>query len=143
MCIFLRLYLWIRVLRDSCMIYRRRWQIYEGGYRRRGGPDITWSTALRHCYVSNKPVFALQMIFYSCIIFSYITYNGERDFQNDTFTIKNTIWFTIMQQLLVGYNDMFPKSAFGQTTVLCNTICGMVILSLAIEIIFEALPPGP
>ena len=143
MCIFLRLYLWIRVLRDSCMIYRRRWQIYEGGYRRRGGPDITWSTALRHCYVSNKPVFALQMIFYSCIIFSYITYNGERDFQNDTFTIKNTIWFTIMQQLLVGYNDMFPKSAFGQTVVLANTICGMVILSLAIEIIFEALPPGP
>jgi hypothetical protein len=88
MLLFLRAYLWIRVMRDSSMLYRRRFQIYEGGYRRRGGPPITWSEALRHMYVGSKPKFAANLVFWCTLAFSYISYNAERDFQPGAFTMK-------------------------------------------------------
>lgn len=41
--------------------------------------------------------------------------------------------------LLCGYNGMFPKSTFGQTVALFNIIQGLLVLSLAIEVIFGVL----
>ena len=49
----MRVYLLVRVLRDACPLWRRRFQIYAGGYARRGGPEINYAGTVRcvcsHC----------------------------------------------------------------------------------------------
>jgi len=139
MLLFFRLYLFVRVLRDAAMIYRRRFQIYEGGYRRRGGHTITYAAAMRYYYVINKPRFVVLLVLVNTLILTYMQYVSERDWQPEVFDVKNTLWFILFAQLLCGYNGMFPMSTFGQTVMLATLINGLVVLSLTVEVIFGAM----
>eukprot|EP00656_Telonema_subtile_P053239 TRINITY_DN764_c0_g1_i4.p2 TRINITY_DN764_c0_g1~~TRINITY_DN764_c0_g1_i4.p2 ORF type:complete len:276 (-),score=91.91 TRINITY_DN764_c0_g1_i4:188-1015(-) len=125
----------VRVLRDMCPLYRRRFQVYAGGYSRRGGPEISWQGAMRYWYSAGKILFSLSILVFGTLVFTYCMYVCERDYSVD-WTTKNTLWFTLFNLLLCGYDGMFPNSAYGQWVLLFILVFALTILSLAIEVIF-------
>jgi hypothetical protein len=134
--IFARLYLLVRVIRDKCPLWRRRFQIYAGGYARRGGPEITYAGTLRYYYCAGKIFFTFTILLFGTLVLAYSLMVCERDYDQDMWSVKHSIWYTLFNMLLCGYNGMFPVSVYGQYCLLILLIFGIIILSLAIEVIF-------
>merc|ERR1711937_987487 len=134
-----RLYLWIRVIRDHSNIYQRRRLVYLGGYKDRGGSEINYKLACKKLYLHQEALSVFVILVVGTIILSYCTYVSERDFQPHIFTVKDSVWFTIYQALLCGYNGMAAKTEFGQVVSMCCMFFGIIVLSLAIAVVFNAL----
>jgi len=134
--IFARLYLLVRVLRDACPLWNRRFQIYAGGYSRRGGPEITYAGTMRYWYCAGKIFFTGCILSFGTVIAAYSLMACERDYDLDMWSPVHSTWFTLFNMLLCGYGGMFPVSAYGQYVLLAVLIFGIVVLSLAIEVIF-------
>merc|ERR1712216_826091 len=134
-----RLYLWIRVIRDHTNVYERRRLIYEGGYTERGGPPINFKIACKKHYLHKEALSVFTLLFIGTVILSYCTYVSERDYQPKIFTFKASMWFTIFQCLLCGFNGMAAMTTFGQYVSLFVMFFGIIVLSLAIAVVFNAL----
>merc|ERR1711957_54055 len=135
----LRLYLWIRVIRDHSNIYERRRLVYQGGFRERGGSVINYKLAVKKLYLHKEALSVFVILFVGVVILSYCTFVSERDYQPAIFTMKNSIWFTIFQSLLCGYNSMGAKTEFGQLVSIFVMFFGIIVLSLAIAVVFNCL----
>ena len=135
----MRLYMWVRVIRDYAGVYQRRRLIYEGGYRARGGPDINYVVCLKKHYLKKEAFSVFTMLATGSIILAYCVWVTERDYQPEVFTLKASIWFTVFQILMVGYNDMANLTQFGQWVALVIVFFGIAVLSLAIAVVFNAV----
>jgi hypothetical protein len=134
--VFARIYLLVRVLRDACPLWRRRFQIYAGGYARRGGPEINFAGTMRYYYCAGKIGFTATILCTGMVFFGYCLMVCERDYDIDMWSPVHSLWYVLFNMLLCGYGGMFPVSAYGQYVLLLVLIFGLVILSLAIEVIF-------
>merc|ERR1712216_433930 len=134
-----RLYLWIRVIRDHTNVYERRRLIYEGGYAERGGPPINFKIACKKHYLHREALSVFTLLFTGVVILTYCTWVSERDYQPKIFTFKASMWFTIFQCLLCGFNGMAAYTQFGQWVSLIVMFFGIVVLSLAIAVVFNAV----
>jgi len=137
MCV--RLYLWVRVIRDHTSVYTRRRLIYEGGYRERGGPPINFKIACKKHYLKKEALSVFTLLFLGALILAYSTWVSERDYQPKIFNLKDCIWFTIFQTLLCGFRGMAAYTTFGQYVALAIVFFGIIVLSLAIAVVFNAI----
>jgi len=135
----MRLYMWVRVVRDSTGVYQRRRLIYEGGYRARGGPEINYVVACKKHYLKKEAVSVFVLLGVGSIILTYCVWVTERDYQPEIFTFKASIWFTVFQILMVGYNGMTNLTAFGQWVALLVVFFGITVMSLAIAVVFNSV----
>jgi hypothetical protein len=134
-----RLYLWVRVIRDHTSVYERRRLIYQGGYTERGGPEINFKIACKKHYLHKEALSVFTILFVGTSILSYCTYVSERDFQPKIFNFKDSVWFTLFQILLCGFNGMAAYTTFGKYVSLAVMFFGIIVLSLAIAVVFNAL----
>jgi len=134
-----RLYLWVRVIRDNTSVYMRRRLIYEGGYTERGGPAINFKVACKKHYLHREALSVFTLLFLGVVILTYCTWVSERDYQPKIFTFKSSMWFTIFQCLLCGFNGMAAYTQFGQWVSLIVMFFGIVVLSLAIAVVFNSV----
>ena len=104
----MRVYLLVRVLRDACPLWRRRFQIYAGGYARRGGPEINYAGTLRcdcsHCvrlnvgcwyryyYCAGKIGFTATILVTGTILFGYCLMVCERDYDIEMWSVVHSLW---------------------------------------------------
>jgi len=135
----IRLYLWVRVIRDCTGVYQRRRLIYEGGYTERGGPPITFKVACKKHYLHREALSVFTLLFAGTVILTYCTYVSERDYQPKIFTLKASMWFTVFQTLLCGFNGMAAYTTFGQYVSLGVVFFGIIVLSLAIAVVFNSV----
>merc|ERR1711998_135627 len=124
---------------DYSNIYERRRLVYLGGYRDRGGAEINYKLACKKLYLHKEALSVFVILIIGTVILSYCTLVSERDFQPHVFTLKDSVWFTIYQSLLCGYNNMSAKTEFGQIVSMCVMFFGIIVLSLAIAVVFNAL----
>merc|ERR1711998_84107 len=124
---------------DYSNIYERRRLVYLGGYRDRGGAEINYKLACKKLYLHKEALSVFVILVLGTIILSYCTFVSERDYQPHIFTLKDSVWFTIYQALLCGYNNMGAKTEFGQIVSMCVMFFGIIVLSLAIAVVFNAL----
>ena len=139
----LRLYLWIRVIRDYSAIYSRRRLIYSGGYKGRGGPDLNYVIACKQIYVKKEAAAVATISVYGIILLTYMTWVTERHLQPLTFTLTNSFWFAMWQTMLGGFQDMMPLSRFGQLISLMCLFFGITMLSMFIALVFNAMKLDP
>jgi len=135
----MRLYLWIRVIRDTCNVYQRRRLIYEGGYSDRGGPPINFKVTCKKLYLHKEALSVFTLLFGGALILTYCTWVSERDFQPKIFTLKASMWFTLFQCLLCGFNGMVPYTTFGHLVCLIILFFAIIVLSLAIAVVFNSV----
>lgn len=93
----------------------------------------------RYYYAAGKIRFVFLILFFGTLILAYSMLVCERDYDLDVWDVKNTVWFTLFNMLLCGYNGMFPESAYGQYVLLVVLIFGILVLSLAIEVVFGVM----
>jgi hypothetical protein len=137
--LFVRLYLWIRVIRDHTNIYSRRRLIMAGGYTERGGPAINFRIACKKHYLHKEALSVGVILFMGIAILTYCTWVSERDYQPQIFTLKSSFWFTIFQCLLCGFQGMAAFTQFGQWVSLFVMFFGIIVLSLSIAVVFNSL----
>jgi len=135
----LRLYTAIRVIRDYTSIYSRRRLVYDGGYRERGGPEITFKLALKANLAIYEGAFVAAAYLSALFILGYMYHCGERDVQPELYTLMNTLWLTAFQFAAMDFNGMAPLSEFGVFMSAFVIISGLVILSMLVNTIFNTV----
>jgi len=135
----LRLYTVIRVVRDYTPIYSRRRLVYDGGYRERGGPEINYKLAMKANMTIHEGVFVAITYFSSLIVLGYIYHCCERDWQPEVFTLVNCIWLTAFNFAAMDFNSMSPMSEFGTLVAMMVIVWGLIILSMLVNVIFNAV----
>lgn len=135
----LRLYTIIRVVRDYTPIYARRRLVYDGGYRERGGAEISFKLALKANMTIHEGAFVGLTYFGSLIVLGYIYHAGERDWQPETYTFVNTIWLVAFQFAAMDFNGMSPMSEFGTFISMMVIVWGLIILSMLVNVIFNTV----
>jgi len=136
---FIRLYLFIRVVRDGARVYSRRRLIYDGGYRERGGPEINYKLAMKAVMIQREALFVFVVYFGSVFVLGYMWHVSERDWQPEDFTLKQCIWLVVFQLCACDYNGLGPKSEIGTLMGLLVISWGLIIISMLVNVIFNAV----
>merc|ERR1711998_51392 len=134
-----RVYLIIRVVRDATRVYSRRRLIYDGGYRERGGPEINYKLAMKAVMINYEALFVAVVYGGSVIVLAYMWHVAERDWQPEDFTFKQCVWLVIFQLAACDYNGLSPKSEIGVLMGVVVVCWGLVIISMLVNVIFNAV----
>jgi len=135
----IRLYVFIRVVRDAARVYSRRHMIYDGGYRTRGGPEVNYKLAMKAVMVQHEVLFVAIIYAGSVFVLGYMWHVSERDWQPEDFTFKQCIWLVVFQLCAVDYNGLAPKSDVGTLVGLLVICWGLVVISMLVNVIFNAV----
>ncbi|XP_048588074.1 potassium voltage-gated channel protein Shal-like [Nematostella vectensis] len=78
------------------------------------------------------------VLFIFIILFSSMMYFIERDAVEGMFTsIPDSMWFTIVTMITLGYGDMVPSTTMGQILGAVCCVSGVILIALPIPIIQE------
>lgn len=136
---FVRLYLFVRVVRDATRVYSRRRMIYDGGYRERGGPEINYKLAMKAVMIQHEVLFVAVTYVGSVFVLAYMWHVSERDWQPEDFTFKQCVWLVIFQLAACDYNGLAPKSQIGTLMGMIVVCAGLIIISMLVNVIFNAV----
>jgi len=100
---------------------------------------INFKIACKKHYLHKEALSVFTLLGLGVVILTYCTWVSERDFQPKIFTFKASFWFTIFQCLLCGFNGMAAYTTFGQFVSLMVMFFGIIVLSLAIAVVFNAI----
>jgi len=75
----------------------------------------------------------------SLIVLGYIYHCCERDWQPEVFTLVNCIWLTAFNFAAMDFNSMSPMSEFGTLVAMMVIVWGLIILSMLVNVIFNAV----
>jgi len=87
--VFLRVYLFVRVVRDYTDVYARRRLIYDSGHKANGGCEIRALTAVKTAYLKHTAVTVAILAVGSILMLAYMAHVAERDWQPEQFAFKN------------------------------------------------------
>lgn len=135
--VFLRLYLFVRVVRDYTAVYSRRRLIYDSGYKEEGGYEVGSLTAMKSVYLQYTTTMIAVLAGGSILILAYMAHVAERDWQPEQFDYKNCVWYVIFFIAAMDYGSMGPKSAFGKGVAVLILVWGMILLSMFVSVVFD------
>jgi hypothetical protein len=136
--VFLRVYLFVRVVRDYTDVYARRRLIYDSGHKANGGCEIRALTAVKTAYLKHTAVTVAILAGGSILMLAYMAHVAERDWQPEQFAFKNCVWYVTFFVAAMDYGSMGPKSQFGTGVSVLIVSWGLILLSMAIGVIFES-----
>lgn len=136
--VFMRVYLFVRVVRDYTDVYARRRLIYDNGHKAEGGCEIRSLTAMKTAYLKHTAVMVAILAGGSILILAYMAHVAERDWQPEQFAYKNCVWYVTFFVAAMDYGSMGPKSQFGTGVSVLVVSWGLILLSMAIGVIFES-----
>merc|ERR1712028_68401 len=136
--VFMRVYLFVRVVRDYTDVYARRRLIYDRGHKSAGGMEIRALTAMKTAYIKHTAVMVAALGGGSILILAYMMHCAERDWQPEQFSYKNCVWYVVFFVAAMDYGSMGPKSQFGTGLAVLIVSWGLILLSMAIGVIFES-----
>lgn len=137
--VMVRAYTIIRVLRDYCTLYARRRLVYDGGYRARGGAEITGASALRAYYRDMPGMMTGFLGGGSVLVLAYMAHAAERDQQPEGFTYIRCVWYVLFMTAAMDFDSMGVQSEFGKIVAAMIVIWGLILLSMFVSVVFEVV----
>jgi hypothetical protein len=64
---------------------------------------------------------------------------GLEDYDFSIFSLFNSVYFSVITALTIGYGDLYAKTVFGRLIVVLFAICGIVIISNQINRLLETI----
>lgn len=125
---FLRLYMWLRVMRDFSSLYRRRHQAaLLHPTARQSGVMLTLRVLLAKRPVAVVVGSTLTVVFF----FTYVIYVMEREakFEGIDVSIDRvalSLWFVVATLTTVGYGDVTPSTTKAYYPAIVEGAVGMV-----------------
>lgn len=134
-----RLYLFLRLLRDLSPVYRRRDAVLASGKLQYGIPIFDTRLALKSMFYRRPFRFLFMTASAALLIFSYIVYVLERDGQPDLFYFTNTIYFVAITMTTVGDGEKMVTTVPGRVVTVLMVLIGLLISSLLVTASISAL----
>ena len=139
---FLRVYLFARVLRDSSAIYRDRFALLnERRFKQTGAVEFNWLLSVKLLFVERMWTFTLVMTFFTWLAMSYIIWIFERE-SNQAYTIDVSVWMTAITMMTVGYGDISPANRSAKAATGIAAVLGLVVAALLVYSITDLLTLG-
>uniref|UniRef100_A0A7S1PI19 Potassium channel domain-containing protein n=1 Tax=Percolomonas cosmopolitus TaxID=63605 RepID=A0A7S1PI19_9EUKA len=144
---FLRLYMWARVLRDHSAVYKNRAYIIQVFERRkRYLPLIGWRFTLRVAFAKRTFIFLVAMAL-SCLLFcSFAIWLADRGFNDNLSAIGtsdiNLLWFTAVSMMSIGYGDYVPQKYVGKFWAIMSCFLGQLLVSMLTAFMVHVISPS-
>jgi len=150
LCVFIRLYHFIRLLRDLDPVYIRRTDIRRQLLARNlVPPRFDWLFSLKRLVHERGFLFCSFTFLLQLCVFSYVMYSVERnqedmicnaleeeDCWNDFWLV---MWFCASTITTVGYGDMVPSTGVGRAISIVMCCAGVVLLGFIYSIVSLSL----
>lgn len=136
---FLRSYLFLRVLRDHSQMYQKRLVILNDGIVRKiGAVDFNWHFIVKFQFLSRKWTFVGLALLYFWFVMSYTAWIYERE-QSSQFTLEVGVWFVAVTMATVGYGDVVLNHENTKIVAGMAGLGGIIISALLVFSVMSSL----
>lgn len=141
--IFIRLYQWLRVVRDRSAVYKWRKWVLQSGRLHSGHPHFDAFYVVKTHFYASPWIFTISLVFAAIVHFAFFVYICERDNDPVLWTYKNSVYFMCVTMTTVGYGDMSPASGYGRMFALSAALVGVCLAALLVTALMNSLQLSP
>lgn len=145
---FIRLYLWIRVLRDYSAVYKNR-RLLTLEFSKKGlpVPSFGWKLIIRMIFTKYPFICTFFTVSILFLIMSFSLWIVERGI-NDRFRILsldeiNILWFIGASMLSTGYGDVLPETYIGKVIGIISAYFGSLLVTMLTAQMVRTIYPSP
>ncbi|OQR92995.1 hypothetical protein ACHHYP_03006 [Achlya hypogyna] len=136
-CMFLRFYLFVRVVRDHSTVYRTRKLIVEQHFKSTPAPNFNWWLSTQIIFSHAPDVAILAFCVWSIVVFSLTTHMSEREENPETFTLVNSTWYVYTAFLTLDFEEYIVETAAARVITCVIIIAGIVLNTLVVVAILD------
>lgn len=140
---FLRLYLFVRLVRDYSSSYQKRSIIIaQNEDYKKQLPEFGWQLSIKLLFINNTLSVLIVLSVTTTLIASFCIWFAERDTGNKAMaSFYNTIYFTLVTEMTIGFGDIVPSGTFGRMTALMQGLLGILLISIFSGVVINKLNP--
>jgi len=136
---FVRCYLFVRVMRDRSLLYKERDKITQHKfYERTGGPEFDWFFSLKSDFHERPGLLCTLLAVVAPLVMAYCLYVSEHHTSPEVFTYYNCIFFTILSMTTASADNTLITVA-GKASSLVSVIIGILLFSLVVGVLVTKL----
>lgn len=136
---FIRVYHFIRVMRNMTRVYKHRAAV-KADSRNPATKNMKYGSwlALKSLFYDHTLSFVLVASVLGFAILCWFIFITERE-QQESLNSWNVLYFTLITMTTVGYGDFAPKSDWGRLVCALASVVGILLSSLMVAVINQAL----
>jgi hypothetical protein len=140
---FLRFYLFVRVLRDHSPIYRKRKQLLNDSFLKKSGAvEFNWLLCVKFLFLRHMWAFVVWGVIITWFTMAYVIWIFERE-HNQSFTLDISVWMTCITMSTVGYGDVSPTNNSAKVAAGFTAVFGIILAALLVFAVMDALTLSP
>jgi hypothetical protein len=141
--IFLRMYLVLRIVYQSSMIYRMRFDIVNSNRElQRLGYRISAASTFKILFYEYTATVVIGMFAMAVFIYGFWMFVIERNNNPQFVRLQDSYWYVWVTMATIGYGDMYPTSTTGRIVCIMIILTSFFVLTLFAGIVTNLLQPS-